>query len=58
MLRAERRLTQHAIAERVGVSQATYWKWETGIEEPDNETQRKIAKVFGVKAPALLEQAS
>lgn len=53
MLRAERRLTQHDVAERLGVSQAQYWKFETAIVEPSDDDKRRLARVFRVHVDAL-----
>lgn len=58
ILRVSKRLTQHDVAEQLGVSQATYWKYETGIAEPDDDTKKALAKVLGVKVADLLEKAS
>lgn len=58
MIRAEKRLTQHAVAQRMGVSQATYWQLETAVREPDAETRARIARALRVNVGDLLEKAS
>jgi len=40
-------LTQGDIAERLGVAQSTVGRWEAGLKEPDLETIRRIAALFG-----------
>jgi transcriptional regulator with XRE-family HTH domain len=60
VLRAERRLTQHVVAKRLGISQAQYWKFESALIEPSLSDQRRIARVLGVSIDDLLpmERAS
>ncbi len=53
-LRTERELTQEKAAEKIGVSNKTYSKWETGSTSPDIETVVKLAEVFGVTTDSLL----
>lgn len=53
-LRGEKNLTQEETAERLGVSNKTYSKWETGATSPDLETLVKLARFFGVTADNLL----
>lgn len=53
-LRAEKNLTQEETAERLGVSNKTYSKWETGATSPDLETLIKLARFFCVTADSLL----
>lgn len=54
ILRAERRLTQRAVAAKLHVSQSTYSLWETAFLEPDGKTRRQLAKVFRVPVEALI----
>ena len=42
-LRTERGLTQEEAAEKIGVSNKTYSKWETGSTSPDIETVVKLS---------------
>ncbi len=53
-LRTERGLTQEEAAEKIGVSNKTYSKWETGSTSPDIETVVKLSQAFGVTADHLL----
>ena len=43
-LRTERGLTQEEAAEKIGVSNKTYSKWETGSTSPDIETVVKLSQ--------------
>ena len=54
ILRRERGLTQEEVAEKIGVSNKTYSKWETGSTSPDLETLVKLAQTFGVTTDGLL----
>ena len=53
-LRTERGLTQEEAAEKIGVSNKTYSKWETGSTSPDIETVVKLSQAFGVTTDILL----
>ena len=53
-LRQSKALTQATLAELIGVSQQTIWKWESGINEPDIPTILKIAELFEVTTDYLL----
>ena len=53
-LRTERGLTQEEAAEKIGVSNKTYSKWETGSTSPDIETVVKLSQAFGVTTDHLL----
>ncbi len=46
-------LTQSEVAEKLGVAQAQYARWENGGRKPKDETLGKIAKVFGVSTDYL-----
>ena len=41
-------LTQIEVAEKLGVAQAQYARWENGGRNPKDETVKKLAKIFGV----------
>ena len=39
-------LTQSEVAEKLGVAQAQYARWETGGRNPKDETVEKLAEIF------------
>ncbi|WP_332252671.1 helix-turn-helix domain-containing protein [Streptococcus sp. OBRC6] len=41
-------LTQKQVAERLGVAQAQYARWESGGKNPKDKTIAKLAEIFGV----------
>ena len=41
-------LTQSEVAEKLGVAQAQYARWENGGRNPKDETVKKLAEIFGV----------
>lgn len=41
-------LTQIEVAEKLGVAQAQYARWENGGRNPKDETVEKMADIFGV----------
>ena len=41
-------LTQKQVAERLGVAQAQYARWESGGRNPKDETVEKLAEIFEV----------
>lgn len=41
-------LTQKEVAEKLGVAQAQYARWENGGRNPKDETVEKLAEIFGV----------
>ena len=47
-LRLQAKLTQIEVAEKVGVSQPQYARWEAGKRKPTSETLQKFADFFGV----------
>jgi transcriptional regulator with XRE-family HTH domain len=57
VLRAERRLTQRDVAQRIGMSQATYWKFENAYAEPDARWKERIATALNVAVVALVPSA-
>ncbi|MBS5180860.1 MAG: helix-turn-helix transcriptional regulator [Streptococcus salivarius] len=46
-------LTQVQVAERLGVSQAQYARWENGGRNPKDDTLEKMAEIFGVGTDTL-----
>jgi transcriptional regulator with XRE-family HTH domain len=57
-LRAEKNLTQDAVAAALGVSNKAVSKWETGAAVPETETLPKIADFFGVPIDALFSRSA
>lgn len=55
-LRRERGLTQAALAQRLGISPSAVGMYEQGRRQPDTQTLRRMAQVFGVTVDALLEE--
>lgn len=53
-LRRCSRLSQEALAERVGVSRQTVAKWENGESAPDLAACAALAEVFGVTLDSLV----
>ena len=47
--RKERDLTRNELAEIMGVTMPTVYRWETGIRIPDMVTFMKLARVLGVR---------
>ena len=41
-------LTQIEVAEKLGLAQAQYARWENGGRNPKDETVKKLAEIFGV----------
>lgn len=41
-------LTQSEVAEKVGVAQAQYARWENGGRNPKDETVEKLSEIFEV----------
>ena len=50
-------LTQREIAERLGMSQPSYIRYENGTAEPSQENLVKIADIFDVSVDYLLGRA-
>lgn len=48
MLRKEQGMNQRELGERLGVGQTTVSAWETGKNEPDNNSMNTMAQMFGV----------
>ena len=53
-LRRERDLTQETLAERLGVSNRTVSRWETGSNMPDIGMLAEIAGFYGVSIPEII----
>ena len=53
-LRREAGLTQEMLGEKLGVTNKTVSRWETGSYLPDIETFSLLAQIFGVSINALL----
>lgn len=47
-LRARHKLSQEALAQHLGLSQAAVSAWERGVWMPSLKTARKVAAFFGV----------
>ncbi len=56
-VRIENKLTQVALAEKVGAYQSKYRNWESDINEPDLDTINRLADILGVSADWLLGRA-
>lgn len=54
-LRKNNHLLQSDIASKVNVSTSTVGMWEQGRNQPDNETIKKLANIFGVTTDYLLD---
>ena len=54
-LRKHQELSQAQVAEAIDVLQSTYSHYEQGINEPNFETLKKLAKFFDVSIDYLLE---
>lgn len=48
--------TQRDMAERLGISQPSYVRYENGTSEPTQENLVKIADIFDVSTDYLLDQ--
>ena len=46
-------LTQSEVAEKLGVAQAQYARWESGGRNPKDETVKKLAEIFDVSFDSL-----
>jgi transcriptional regulator with XRE-family HTH domain len=46
--RARRKLTTQALAEEMGVSRITVWRWENGKRRPDKSYALRLAEMTGV----------
>lgn len=57
LLRKERKMTQQMLAQKIGVSRSTVAMWETGSNEPDNDTLVRLALLFNCSTDYLLEKS-
>lgn len=46
-------LTQSEVAEKLGVAQSQYARWENGGRNPKDETVEKLAEIFGTSFEIL-----
>ncbi len=53
--RERRKLTQAALAKKVGVHQVTIARLETGVRRPSADLLRRLAKVLKLKMEDLLK---
>ena len=54
LLRKEKNLTQEALGERLGVTNKTVSRWETGTYLPPVEALKELSELFGVTINELL----
>ena len=57
-MRLEADMTQKTLAERLGKSESAVRMWELGKSEPDIDTLRRVADLFGVATDDLLGKPS
>lgn len=57
-LRKQYGMTQAELSAMLGVANSTLSLYEKGVHEPDIETIKKIADIFGVSLDALLDRKS
>ena len=53
-LRKANNMSQEALAEKLGVSRQTIYKWENGVTYPDMAYAMDIAKIFNVTVDSLM----
>jgi len=53
-LRKEKKMTQQELANKLNLAKSTISQYENNVNEPDNDTIRKIADVFDVSVDYLL----
>ena len=56
LYRESKKMTQVEIAELLGVKPATISKYESGILEPNIESLKKLAEIFGVTVDELIKE--
>lgn len=56
-LRRSKKMTQDALAEKLGVSRQTIYKWETGENKPELNKLIVLGKLFNVSLDILLNDA-
>lgn len=49
-------LTQLEVAEKLGLAQAQYTRWENGGRNPRDETVDKLAEIFGISIDYLKDR--
>lgn len=54
-MRLERKLSQTAVAEAVGITKQSYCNYENGKRNPDFDTLIKLAEFFGTDTEYLLQ---
>lgn len=54
-LRKNKGYNQEQLAHKLNVSPSTIGMWEQGRRQPDNETIKKLANLFGVSTDYLLD---
>lgn len=54
-LRETAKISQMELAQKLGVKQSTISTWERGRRDPDTDTVKKLAEIFGVSIDYLLE---
>ena len=54
-VKSENKLSQRAIAHRVGVKQPTICRWLTGTRQPNSESVARLAQAFPELIPAAIE---
>lgn len=54
-LREHQELAQGEVADRLGLTHATYCRYEKGVHQPDYKTLKRIANFFDVSIDYLLE---
>lgn len=53
-LRVEKKITQEQLGKIIGVTKASISGYETGTREPDQESTKKLAKLFDVSTDYIL----
>lgn len=53
-LRKRKKLSQEKLADVLGVSKQSVYKWERGINKPDTENLKKMANLFNMRVDDLL----
>lgn len=56
--RKQHSLTQQQLADKLSVSRETVSGWETGRNQPDINTLRKLAKIYGISLDQLVSSAN
>ena len=55
-LRKANKLSQEALAEKLGISRQAVSKWENGTSDPSTANLIALAKLYGVSAEELLKE--